>query len=422
MSDVRIATRREFLTQGLGLVGVGAALPNFLIRSALAGPKAETGQRVLVILQLDGGNDTLNTLIPYGHKEYYEYRKEATRIDEKGIIKLDAELGLHPNLKGWKELLDEGLFAAIHGVGYPNPNFSHFESTNIWMMGDTRSKQLAHGWVGRACDVGFPDNPDPKVAIAVGPNNGAALALRGRRHAGILFDRPESFGYGAGAKGAAADTGAVYRKLNEAGAPTASGQLEWVTATAIAANAAADEIRRVGLAYKPKAAYPDNSYGRNLRTVASLIAGGLPTRIYWTGRDGHLEFDTHSHQRPRHDNLLKELDAALVAFFRDLKQQGQADRVLLMTISEFGRTAKENGNKGTDHAAGAAQYLFGPGVKPGFHGKHPSLKPEDLLPTGSALKFSTDFRSVYATVLEKWLGIPSEPVLHEKWPLLDCIA
>jgi uncharacterized protein (DUF1501 family) len=419
MREIQIATRREFLTRGLGLVGVGAALPNFLIRSALAGPKAESGQRVLVILQLDGGNDTLNTLIPYGHKEYYEYRKAATRIDEKGIIKLDAELGLHPNLAGWKELLDEGLFAVVHGVGYPNPNFSHFESTNIWMMGDTRSKQLAHGWVGRACDVGYPDNLDPKVAVAVGPNNGAALALRGRRHSGILFDRPESFGYGE--KGAG-DSTVVYRKLNEPGARTASGQLEWVTATAIAANQAADEIRRVGLAYKPKVQYPDSSYGRNLRTVASLIAGGLPTRIYWTGRDGRLEFDTHSSQRPRHDNLLKELDAALVAFFRDLKQQGQAERVLLMTISEFGRTAKENGNKGTDHAAGAAQYLFGPGVKAGFHGKHPSLKPEDLLPTGSALKFSTDFRSIYATVLEKWLGIPSEPVLHQKWPLVGCIA
>ena len=130
------------------------ALPNFLIKSALAGPPAQNDQRILVILQLDGGNDVMSTLVPHGHKEYYDYRKEATRIEEKDVIKLDDELGFHPNLGGWKELMDEGLFGAVHGVGYPNPNFSHFESTNIWMMGDTQGRRLPHGWVGRACDAG----------------------------------------------------------------------------------------------------------------------------------------------------------------------------------------------------------------------------------------------------------------------------
>lgn len=418
MPTLNIATRRELLTRGLGLVGIGTAVPNFLIRSALAGPSALPGQRVLVILQLDGGNDTLNTVIPYGHKEYYEYRKAATRIDEQTIIKLDAELGLHPNLSGWKQLLDEGLFAAVHGVGYPNPNFSHFESTNIWMIGDTRGRKVPHGWVGRACDVGFADNPDPKLVVAVGPNNGAALALRGARHAGILVEKPDAFGFGTANEREAA----AYETLNASGVSTKAGKLDWVTRTAITANSAAEEIRQLGAAYQPKVEYPDTSYGRNLRAIAGLINGGLSTRIYWTGRDGRLEFDTHSNQRPKHDNLLKELDGAVTAFLRDLQRQGQADRVLLMTISEFGRTAKENGNRGTDHAAAAAQFLFGPGVKGGFHGRHPSLAAEELLPIGSGLKFATDFRSVYATVLEKWLGIPSEPVLGQAWPLVDCIA
>lgn len=419
MSGFNIATRREFLTRGLGIVGIGAALPDFLIRTALAGPQAQQDQRILVILQLDGGNDSLNTVIPYGHKEYHEYRKAATHIEEKQVIKLDDEIGFHYNLTGWKQMLDEGLFSCVHAVGYPNPNFSHFESTNIWMIGDTRGKQVPHGWVGRACEVGFPNSPDPKLAVAIGPNNGAALALRGPHHAGILCDRPESFGYGGGKS---TEQSAAYRKLNTAGAQNMGSGLEWVTRTAITANAAAEEISRLGVAYKPKVEYPDSPYGRNLRTIAGLITGGLSTRIYWTGRDGRLEFDTHSNQRPKHDNLLKELDEALVAFFRDLKQHGQSERVLLTTISEFGRTAKENGNKGTDHAAAGAQFLFGPGVKPGFHGKHPSLKPDDLLSTGTAMKYATDFRSVYATVLEKWLHIPSEPALGQKWPLLDCIA
>ncbi len=412
---MNITTRREFLTRGLGIIGVGGAVPNFLIRSALAGPQAEQGQRVLVILQLDGGNDTLSTLVPYAHREYYQYRKEATRIDENKVIKINEEFGFHPNLKGWKGLLDDGLLAAVHGIGYPNPNFSHFESTNIWMMADTRGKQQIHGWVGRACDVGFPKNPDPKLAVAVGPNNGATLALRGARHSGILFNPAESFGY----TGAENDRqAAAYRQLNRPAG--GNGVLEWITSTAVTANAAAEEIRRLGEAYKPRVEYPKSTYGQNLRTIAGLITGGLSTRIYWTGRNGNLEFDTHSNQKPRHDMLMNELGAALPAFFQDLKRQGVDQRVLLMTISEFGRTAKENGNKGTDHAAAATQFLFGPAVKAGFHGQHPSIKESDLLPTGSGLKFATDFRSLYATALEKWLGIPSEPVLG-KWPLVDCL-
>jgi uncharacterized protein (DUF1501 family) len=416
MSEIKIATRREFLKYGLGLVGIGTTLPNFLIRTALAGPQAEPNQRVMVVLQLHGGNDAMSTLVPYGHKEYHEYRK-TTKIREEEVIKLNDELGLHPNLKGWKEFLEEGAFAAIPGVGYPNPNYSHFTATDTWMMADPRGRQLPYGWVGRACDVGFKGNPDPKLAIAVGID-GASPALLGKEHPGILVSRPESFGYGG--TGNSEQQAALYKKLNEAGTGEMTGELQWVTSTAIAANAAAEAIRRLGVAYRPKVQYPDTAFGRNLRVVAGLIVGGLSTRIYWTGREGRFEFDTHGNQRPRHDSLMAELNEAVTAFFKDLKQQGQAQRVLLFTISEFGRTSKENGSQGTDHAAAAAQFLFGPGVKAGIHGKHPSLS--DLIPTGSSLKHTTDFRSIYATVLEKWLRIPSEPVLGRKWPLIDCIA
>ncbi len=420
MAKINISTRRNFLNQGLGLVGVGStALPSFLINSALAGPKAEQDQRILVILQLDGGNDVMSTLVPHGHKEYYDYRKEATRIDEKDVIKIDDELGFHPHLGGWKQMMDEGIFAAVHGVGYPNPNFSHFESTNIWMMGDRRGRKLPYGWVGRACDAGFPDNPDPKLTVAVGPNNGAALALRGSRHGGILIDDPKSFGY-VGAENE--EQSAVYRKLNGKGENKMAGKLDWITRTAITANEASEEIGRMGKAYKPKVEYPNTGYGRNLRAIAGMITGGLSTRIYWTARSGRLEFDTHSNQKPKHDMLMKELNEALPVFFQDLKLQGQDERVLMCSISEFGRTVKENGNKGTDHAAASAQFLFGPGVKPGIHGKHPGLKAEDLLPTGPSLKYDTDFRSIYATLMEKWMDIPSEPVLGKQWPLVDCLG
>jgi uncharacterized protein (DUF1501 family) len=425
MSDINFTTRREFLNSGLGLVGIGAtALPNYLINSAMAGPKAEQDQRILVILQLDGGNDIMSTLVPHGHKEYYDYRKEATRIDEKDVIKINDELGWHPNLGGWKKMMDEGLLGAVHGIGYPNPNFSHFESTNIWMMGE-RGGRNPYGWVGRACDTGYPDNLDQKLAVAVGPNNGAALALRGKQHGGIIIDDPRSFGYGGAENEQQTE---LYRKLNKkgeeimGGKKMPGGELDWITRTAVTANEASQEMGKMGAAYKPKVEYPDTGYGRNLRAIAGLITGGLSTRIYWTARSGRLEFDTHSNQKPQHDKLMKELNDAVPTFFEDLKQQGQADRVLMCSISEFGRTAKENGNKGTDHAAASAQFLFGPGVKPGIHGKHPSLKADDLLPTGPSLKYDTDFRSMYATVMEKWMNIPSEPVLGEQWPLIDCLA
>ncbi len=415
---MRIPTRREFLTGGLGLVGVGAALPNFLIRTALAGPAAEPNQRIMVVLQLHGGNDGMSTLVPYGHKEYYDYRK-TIRIPENEVIKISNELGLHPVLTGWKQLLDEGSFAAIPGVGYPNPNFSHFTSTDVWLMADPRGRQLQYGWVGRACDVGFKGNLDPKLAVSVGIDS-ASLALLGQEHPGICFNNPASFGYGGA--GNNDQQFALYRKLNEADSALGAGELQWVTATAVTANAAAEEIRRLATAYKPRVEYPDTAFGRNLRIIASLITGGLSTRIYWTGREGRFEFDTHSGQRPRHDSLTKELNEAVTAFFSDLKQQNQAQRVLLFTISEFGRTSKENGSQGTDHAAAAALFLFGAGLKPGIHGRHPSLKETDLLPTGNSLRYTTDLRSVYATVLEKWMRIPSAPVLGQQWPLIDCIA
>ncbi len=410
---MKIATRREFLTAGLGLVGVGAALPNFLIKTAMAGPQAQPDQTVFVMLQLGGGNDGMSSLVPHGHKEYHEYRR-ATRISETETIKINEELGLHPNLKGWKQMLDNGAFVAIPGVGYPNPNFSHFTSTDIWFFGDLRGRRLNSGWLGRACDIGFRGNPDPKLSIAVGTDS-TPLAMISQNFPGICFTQAAGFGY-RGAMNNPQQANA-YRKVNQA--RQAIGELEWVTTTAVAGNSAADQIRPLAANYKSRVEYPNTPLGRNMRAIASLIAGGLSTRIYWTSQGG---FDTHGNQRTGHDNLMTTLNDAVTAFFQDLKAQNQDRRVLLCTMSEFGRTSKENGSQGTDHAAAASLFMFGPGLKAGIHGKHPSLKETELIPAGNSLKHTTDFRSVYATILEKWLRISSEAVLGEKFPLIDCIA
>lgn len=420
MSYLHIATRRDFLTRGLGVIGIGSVLPNYLIRTAAAAPKAEAGQRVLVVVQLGGGHDAMSALVPYGHPEYAKARN-VTRIKDEEVVKINAELGLHPHLKGFKQLMDEGLCAALPGVGYPDPNLSHFHSTDIWHTADMRGRLCEfgkgpYGWIGRVCDAGFSGNPDPKLALAVGTGS-APIAIQGKDHPGLAFDVPESFRY-RGDRGDAKRLTA-YQHLNEASRekPPLLSELHFVTAAALAANSSSEQVRATAAAYKPAIEYPNTGLGRHLRTIAGLIAGGLSTRIYFTFHGGG--FDTHVNQRPHHDNLMKELNDAVVAFYRDLAAHQQAQRVLTFTTSEFGRTVKENGGQGTDHGAAAAMFMFGP-VKPGVHGAHPSLK--DVFGGGGDwLKATTDFRSVYATTVEKWLGVPSKPIIGD-FPLLDCIA
>ena len=414
MSRFDITTRREFLSRGVGLVGVGATLPNFLIRTALAAPEAQASERVAILLQLGGGHDAMSALVPYGHEEYAKVRN-ATRIKDDEVIKLNDEVGLHPKLAGFKELLDHGAFAAIPGVGYPNPNYSHFTATDIWHTADQHAAAAPYGWVGRACDEGFKGNPDPKLAIAVGTGK-TPRALMGNEHPGLSFSVPESYRY-TGDRGDERRK-ELYRKLNQPAADGSAPSLDFIAQTAANANASSDQIRQLAADYKSKVEYPKGGLARNMRTIAALIVGGLSTRIFFTEQGG---YDTHSGQRKNHDNLMTQLNDAVSAFYKDLAAQGHAGRVLTFTTSEFGRRVKENGSGGTDHGAASSQFLFGPGVKPGIHGKHPSLT--DLQGGGGgSLKHTTDFRSVYATVLEKWLGVPSQPVLGESYPLLDCLT
>lgn len=413
MSRIPVATRREFLGRGLGLVGVSAVLPNYLIRSALAAPAEAANDRIIVVLQMSGGNDSLSTLIPHGHETYGKKRR-VTRIPDNEVIKLNDEVGLHPHLKGFKELLDEGEFAALPGIGYPNPNFSHFTSTDIWHTADRRGREAGAGWIGRACDIGFKGNQDPKLALAIGSGQ-APLAIKGVEHPGLSFHQPESFKY-TGDRGDKT-RGELYRRINELPPAQTADTLSFVSQTAVNANACSEEIRTKAAEYKPATEFPKTGLGNHLRTIAGFINSGLSTRIYYTFQGG---YDTHSNQKPGHNNLMTQLNDAVFAFQKELAGRGNAKRVILFTISEFGRRVAENGTEGTDHGAGGSVFLFGPGVKPGVHGQHPSLT--DLQAGGGgSLKHTVDFRSLYATLLEKWLKIPSEPVLG-KYPLLDIIA
>ncbi len=418
MADVKIATRRQFLTQGLGLVGIGSVLPNFLVKTALAGPTAEPDQRIIVVLQLHGGHDGMSDVPPYGEPKYAEYRPGPTRIGDNEVIKLNPQYGLHPNLKGCKELLDQGRFAVVVGTGYPNFDYSHFEGMDIFeTANDTQRRRCGTGWLGRYLDLRHSNNLDPRLSIAIG-NIGwtafskAPLLLQARRHLGLAFNNPEAFGFaGAGDE----RTREVYRRLNQLAAKSARGDLEFVTQTAVGANAVSDQIRQTAAGYKTPVNYPGTGLANSLRTVAGFIGSGLSTRIYYTAIHG---FDTHGSQRPQHDSLMAQIDGAVSAFWKDMDRQGNANRVLMMTFSEFGRTIRENGSQGTDHGTAQPLFLFGPGVKAGCHGKYQSLV--NLRRDGQP-NMEVDFRQVYASILDKWLGTPHETVLGARYQPIDCI-
>jgi uncharacterized protein (DUF1501 family) len=418
MERIPITTRREFLTHGLGIVGVGAALPNFMLNAALAGPKA-ADEKIVVALLLTGGPDGLSIVPPYGHADYYKIRK-TLGIPASSLIKLNDEVGLHPALTGFKELLDQGSMACVLGTGYPNFNLSHFTGRDIWESAteqDTTGRPGATGWLGRLVDHTCKGNPDPTLNVAVGPGR-LPLIVTGREHPGIGFATPDSFRF-SGARSPKEQ--ALYAKLNELTAAPNEDDLQFVTQTAVNANVASVRIGELATKYQTPVTYPDTQFGNSVRTIAGLINSGLSARVYYAAQGIAVfgGYDTHADQVRRIGVLLDELSQTVAAFYKDLARCGNAKRVMTFTFSEFGRRVQENYSGGTDHGLAQPMFVFGPGLKPGVHGKQPSLT--DLDDRGN-LKMLIDFRRVYAAMLDRWLGLPSEPILGKKYEPLDCIV
>jgi uncharacterized protein (DUF1501 family) len=378
--DQSFHTRRQFLRTSLLGGALAPTVPlffgkTFLTQDSMA---AATPSRyasgkdstVLVVLQLVGGNDGLNTLVPYADDAYYKARpKIALPVDQ--VIKLDDASGLHPRLTAFSELYGEGHLGLIQGVGYPNPNRSHFRSTEIWQTASDADRNRNDGWLGRYFDSCCRGS-DPNVGVAIGGETPQAFGSPGSR--GMAISDPEQFRY----------------------------------------MMSSDRIPEISGMTKSTVDYPRSQLGNSLNLVSRLIAGGLPTRVYYVSQGG---FDTHANQLPAHERLMTDLNAAISAFVADLKAQGNFNRVLMLSFSEFGRRVSENASGGTDHGAAAPLFVLGGGVKPGLYGKYPSLT--DL--HDGDLKFTTDFRSVYATLLEKWLRVPSGEILGRTFPLLPFI-
>jgi uncharacterized protein (DUF1501 family) len=386
--------------QLLGLAAVGA-LPLVFPRALLAA--GADPRRALVVVQLSGGNDGLSTVVPFGDDAYGRART-ALRVADP--LKLDAHVGLHPGLERWLPLFREGRLAIVQGASYPEPNRSHFKALDIWHTGDARGRALDTGWLGRAIDRECGERPDPNLVVQVG--KGATYALAARRHKPVAFENAEAYRW-QGRPGDDPD----FERCNGDCAEGSDVQ-RWLHDMGLAARASSAQVRAVVARYRPKAEYPRSRLADDLHAVAALLDGGLGTRVCYVERGG---FDTHARQRDAHDQLMREVGGAVAAFQADLAAHGHADRVVTLVFSEFGRRVEENASGGTDHGVAGPMFLLGNAVKGGLHGRHPSLTDLDE----GDLRMTTDFRSVYAALLERWLGGSARDVLGREYPVVPVL-
>ncbi len=433
-------TRREFLKTGLVGGAMAWTIPAFLsetMASLHAAGAADDAKPILVVLQMAGGNDGLNTVVPITNDFYYKARPSLS-LKPDATLKLNADFGLHPSMTGFKELFDAGMLSVIHGVGYPNPNRSHFHSTDIWQTASPESAKT-QGWIGRYFDNACK-GADPTVGISVGRQT--PLAFQSGRPLGISLENPESYRFASGDEPGEGEMSseAYYRKLNgpqmmegdgtelNSGGSIGSApgtavrqhrgsSLDFLERVALDAQVSSDKILAVTKRVRNAGNYPGTQIAGSLKLVARLIAGGLPTRVFYVSQGG---YDTHTNQVPAHQRLLGEMAGGVKAFFDDLKALGHDQRVTLMTFSEFGRRVGQNANNGTDHGAAAPMFLAGPKVQAGLLGTAPSLAPKDL--HNGDVRFTTDFRSIYASLLEQWLKAESGAILGKKFPTLKCVA
>ena len=416
-------SRRKFLASisaasaaSMGLVSLSPTAPGFLFESAAWGAERR-GENVLVVVQLSGGNDGLNTVIPYADPAYQKARP-SLGIGDGAVLKIDKELGLHPSLQGFNKLLENRQLAIVQGVGYPNPNRSHFESMDIWHTANNQLPQAGKtersvGWLGRAFDERkalLLEATDPPGLHLGQESQPLALAARDMPSPSIRsLDQFKLETAGSDQRRS------VIQSATAAQRPEASELLKFVQTRTTSALEVSRRIEAAGQEYKSPVAYPGSDLAQKLKRIAQLIDAGLATRVYYVALDG---FDTHSDQRDAHAGLLNQLGEALAVFAEDLQGHGHHERVTTLVFSEFGRRVEENASRGTDHGAAAPVFLVGGRVKSGLIGKQPSLG--DL--TDGDVKHHTDFRSVYAALLENWLNWPAAPILGEGFPAADVLS
>ncbi|MEW4567649.1 DUF1501 domain-containing protein [Tautonia sp. JC769] len=410
--------RRRFLRSSLAassLVSMGGAtIPGFLAQSARAARVESPNDRILVVVQLVGGNDGLNTVVPHGIDGYPRNRRRL-RLPTGQLHRITDAIGLHPSMGQMAKLLEDGCLSIVQGVGYPNPDRSHFRSMEIWETArtDSRPEALETGWLGRVLDAHPPDPGADSPALHVGAGR-LPLAMRSRRVEVPSLEQIDQFRLQA--PGSSAERASTRSSLADvAGVDRGDDPLlGFLRRSTLAAYESSARLEEVASGQGGNSDYPNFPLARRLEQIARIIKAEFGTRIYYTRQDG---YDTHANQLASHAALLNELADSLAAFRDDLARDGQADRVAVLVFSEFGRRVAENASNGTDHGAAAPVFVVGPVAQAGLIGEHPSL---DDLDEGD-LKHQTDFRSLYASMLDDWLGVPSAPVIgsgFEPLPLL----
>ncbi|MBA3993219.1 MAG: transcriptional initiation protein Tat [Cyanobacteria bacterium DS2.3.42] len=403
-------SRRKFIHGGLSMLGLMLSAEELFKLSAQAAGSAS--QRQLVLIQLSGGNDGLNTVIPFGTGAYYDARPQIA-VPQNDVLKLNDAVGLHPQMTGMQELFNAGNLAIVEGAGYTSPNRSHFRSIEIWQTGEP-DKIGDTGWLGRYLDLASGDkehkalpavNVDPmlpKTLFArkiVVPSVNNIYEFRFRTDPHFRKDRDTQIE-------AFSD---IYKDFD-----SKRPHADFLRKAGLEANHASDYLLKIVKSYKSTVKYPAGRLGDGLKFIAQMITGGVTAPVFTVSLDG---FDTHANQQRSQAGLLKQLSDSLLAFQNDLKAHSLDDQVITLVFSEFGRRVQENSGKGTDHGTAEPLFIVGSAVKGGIYGEFPSLTALD----NGDLKHTIDFRTVYATVLERWLGADSVQVLGKRFEILPIL-
>lgn len=404
-------SRRAMIKDGMLVVSAGMMMPSIFSRGlASAKTMSNEGARfsvasnnhTLIVVQMAGGNDGLNTVVPYNDPIYRKMRPTIA-IPENQVLPIDTRLGLHPNLAPLKQLWDQGHMAIVEGVGYPNQSLSHFQAMDIWQTLDLNGTGT-EGWLGKLVSGMVDQDGHPFKALNIGAQTAQALASISAPVPSLTSTQ----NYRLAADPADPDQGstrlqALMNLYNTY--PKSSPYAALLDATALDAQQGSSQLHEADALYQPAVTYPTGPFASGLKVLAEAIVQNLGLRVGYVTLGG---FDTHANEQVTHDSLMKVLADGLAAFYADLSHHGKADSVVVMTWSEFGRRVEENGSLGTDHGTAAPLFVLGNPIVKGIYGEPPDL---GSLDNNGNLKYTVDFRSIYATVLDRWIGASSKDVL-----------
>ena len=416
-------SRREFLrcgAKGAGLLALSSYVPAFAVDTInAAGISADKDGTIFVLLKLGGGNDGLNTLVPFNDDTYYDYRPNIG-IKKEDALQIDENFGLNPAMTGFEELYKEGNLAVFQDVGYPNSTRSHFSGQDFYERGGGL-EFVGTGWAGRFIDAECPPGT-PRTAgddpSAVHISRHLPIALRTEHPQSIFSMLSSNIRTMLARSVADDDTSKLLKETVDAAQGDANPSVDYLNMAYMSALVTEEKVRDIISNYKSEVDYPESNLGSDMKGVAALIASGMGSRIYSLDTGG---FDTHSNQLTRHDELMGNLSGAIAAFVKDLQSKNLADQVIVMPFSEFGRRPYENGSAGTDHGTQSVFFAAGTAVKGGLYGSHVTI-PDDHRSDLQYTKTSTDFRQLYATVLDQWLGGNSEAILHKQYEHIDFLG